>query len=75
MQTILPLEEYGLEGALRVTTAMYFSASRKIYHEIGIEPDHIVELSEEALEYNFFVLPENLDAQLQMAFEVVKAEQ
>ena len=75
MQTILPLEEYGLEGALRVTTAMYFSASRKIYHEIGIEPDHIVELSEEALEYNFFVLPEELDAQLQKAFEVVKAEQ
>ena len=75
MQTILPLKEYGLEGALRVTTAMYFSASRKIYHEIGIEPDHTVELSEEALEYNFFVLPENLDAQLQKAIEVVKAEQ
>ena len=75
MQTILPLEDYGLEGALRVTTAMYFSASRKIYHEIGIEPDHTVELSEEALEYNFFMLPEELDAQLQKAFEVVKAEQ
>ena len=75
MQTILPLEEYGLEGALRVTTAMYFSASRKIYHEIGIEPDHVVALSEEALEYNFFMLPENLDTQLLKAFEVVKAEQ
>ena len=75
MQTILPLDEYGLEGALRVTTAMYFSQSRKIYHEIGIEPDYAVELPEEAYEYNFFVLPENLDTQLQKAIEVVKAEQ
>ena len=75
MQTILPLEEYGLEGGLRVTTAMYFSASREIYHEIGIEPDYPVELPEEAYEYNFFVLPEELDAQLLKAIEVVKAEQ
>ena len=75
MQTILPLDEYGLEGALRVTTAMYFSASRHIYHEIGIEPDYAVELPEEAYEYNFFVLPESLDTQLQTAIAVVKGEQ
>lgn len=75
MQTIIPLDEYDLEGALRVTTAMYFSASRKIYHEIGIEPDYSVELPEEAYEYNFFVLPESLDTQLQKAIEVVKSEQ
>lgn len=75
MQTIIPLEEYGLEGGLRVTTAMYFSKSRHIYHEIGIEPDYVVELPEEAYEYNFFVLPEELDTQLQKAIEVVKGEQ
>ena len=75
MQTIVPLKEYGLEGALRVTTAMYFSASRKIYHEIGIEPDYAVALPEEAYEYNFFVLPEELDTQLQKAIEIVKGEQ
>ena len=75
MQTIIPLEEFGLEGGLRVTTAMYFSASRKIYHEIGIEPDYAVELPEEAYEYNFFVLPEELDTQLQTAIEVVKGAQ
>ena len=74
MQTIIPLEEYGLEGGLRVTTAMYFSASRHIYHEIGIEPDYAVELPEEAYEYNFFVLPESLDTQLQTAIAVVKGE-
>ena len=75
MQTIIPLEEYGLEGGLRVTTAMYFSKSRHIYHEIGIEPDYAVELPEEAYEYNFFVLPEELDTQLLKAIEVVKGEQ
>lgn len=67
MQTILPLDDYGLEGGLRVTTAMYFSKSYHIYHEIGIVPDIEVTLTEEAMEYNFFLLPENLDNQLQAA--------
>lgn len=67
MQTILPLDEYGLEGGLRVTTAMYFSKSEYIYHEIGIAPDVEVELTDEALEYNFFVLPEEKDNQLAAA--------
>ena len=67
MQTILPLDDYGLEGGLRVTTAMYFSKSKHIYHNIGIVPDIEVELSEEAMEYNFFVLPEEKDNQLQTA--------
>ena len=71
MQTILPLDEYGLEGGLRVTTAMYFSASRNIYHEIGIVPDVEVELTDEAKEYNFFVLPEEKDNQLAKALEIL----
>lgn len=71
MQSIIPLERYGLEGGLRVTTAMYFSKSYKVYHNIGIEPDHNVELSEEALEYNFYLLPEGKDAQLQKAIEIL----
>lgn len=71
MQTIIPLDEYGLEGGLRVTTAMYFSKSREIYHEIGIKPDYEVALSEEALEYNFYLLPESKDAQLLTAIEIL----
>ena len=71
MQTIIPLDSYGLEGGLRVTTAMYFSQSREIYHEIGIVPDHEVALSEEALEYNFYLLPESKDAQLLAAIEIL----
>jgi carboxyl-terminal processing protease len=72
MQNILPLEHFGLEGGLRVTTAMYFSKSHYVYHEIGIVPDHVVELSEEALEYNFFLMPEEIDNQMQKAIEVLK---
>ncbi len=69
MQTILPLDYYGLEGGLRVTVAMYFSKSHHVYHEIGIIPDEglEVQLSEEALEYNFFLLPEAKDDQLKTA--------
>ena len=65
MQNIIDLEKYyGMEGGLRVTTAMYFSKSHYVYHNIGI-----VELSEEAKKYNFFLLPEELDDQLQKAIE------
>jgi len=71
MQSIVPLERYGLDGALRVTSAMYFSKSHTVYHDIGIVPDHEIELSEEAAEYNFFLLPENLDDQLQKAIEII----
>lgn len=70
MQNIIDLDRYyGMEGALRVTTAMYFSKSHYVYHDIGIVPDYEVELSEEAKEYNFFLLPEELDDQLQKAIE------
>lgn len=72
MQNIIDLKKhYGMEGALRVTTAMYFSASHNVYHNIGIEPDYKVALSEEAMEYNFFLLPENKDDQLKKAIEVL----
>ena len=71
MQSILPLSRYGLDGALRVTSAMYFSKSHTVYHNIGIVPDHEIELSEEAKEYNFFLMPEHLDNQLQKAIEII----
>ncbi len=71
MQTILPLDRYGLEGGLRVTTAMYFSKSHTVYHGTGILPDHEVILSDEAKEYNFFLLPEEKDNQLQKAIKVL----
>lgn len=72
MQNIIDLQKYyGMPGALRVTTAMYFSKSHHVYHDIGIVPDYEVELSEEAREYNFFLLPEEKDNQMQKAVDVL----
>ena len=64
MQTLFPLDEYGIEGGLKLTVAMYFSVSHTDYHGIGIKPDIEVELSEDAKKYNFFLLPEEMDDQL-----------
>ena len=71
MQNIIDLSHFGMKGALRVTTAMYFSKSHTVYHGTGIAPDYEVALSEEALEYNFFLIPEEKDDQLQKAIEVL----
>lgn len=73
MQTLIPLSSYGLEGGLKLTVAMYYSASKTVYHGIGIEPDEgcKVDLSDEAKKINFFLLPEDKDAQLQKALEVL----
>lgn len=67
MQTLFPLDRYGIEGGLKLTVARYFSKSHTDYHGVGIEPDISVELSKEALEYNFFLLPEDKDNQMQAA--------
>lgn len=73
MQTLIPLSSYGIEGGLKLTVAMYYSASKTVYHGIGIEPDEgcKVDLSDEAKKINFFLLPEDKDAQLQKALEVL----
>ena len=67
VQTLFPLDSYGIEGGLKLTVARYFSKSHTDYHGVGIEPDIKVELSEEALEYNFFLIPEDKDNQMQAA--------
>ena len=69
MQTLLPLDTYGLDGGLKLTVAMYYSKSKTDYHLTGIKPDYEVELDKEALEYNFFLLPEDKDDQLMAAIE------
>lgn len=64
VQTLFPLASYGMEGGLKLTVARYFSKSHTDYHGIGIQPDIEVSLSEDALEYNFFLLPEGKDDQM-----------
>ena len=46
MQTIIPLTQYGYTGALKLTTAMYYSGKdTKGYDGVGIIPTHTVPLS------------------------------
>ena len=71
MQTIYPLDSYGIEGGLKLTVAMYYSASKTVYHGTGIIPDYEIDLSAEAKEINFYLLPENMDAQLGRAIELL----
>ncbi|MCU0788810.1 MAG: S41 family peptidase [Verrucomicrobia bacterium] len=44
VQSILPLED---GSALRLTTAKYYTPSHKVIHEQGIEPDIVVEMSDQ----------------------------
>ncbi len=74
MQTLYSLDSYGIEGGLKLTVAMYYSASKTVYHGTGIIPDCEIDLSSEAKEINFYLLPESMDAQLQSAIELLTSK-
>lgn len=68
MQSFIPLSVFGnYKGYAKMTTYAYVTKCGVTYHEIGITPHVQVSLSPEALQYNFYVLPEELDDQLQAA--------
>lgn len=70
MQSIFSLEQYGYSGALKLTTALYFSAKDENgYNGVGIDPHEVVELNEEAAKKNIYVLTDEEDNQLQKALE------
>lgn len=71
MQSILPLAYYGYSGALKLTTAMYYPASNEGYDGVGITPDHVVELSEDAASKNIYALPDGEDDQMKKALELL----
>ena len=62
------------DGYVKMTTHAYVTECGVTYHDIGIAPTegYEVALSDEAKEYNFYLLPEHLDNQLQKAIEAVK---
>ncbi len=66
MQTTYGLDIFGLEGAVKFTTHMYYSAKSEGYDGVGIKPDAgcEIELSEEAKTYNIYDLPDDKDNQL-----------
>ena len=59
-------------SGLKITTNEYFTPNHNAIHEIGIEPDIEVELSDEAKAQ--LQLPEEDDTQLQKAIEVLNEE-
>lgn len=76
MQTTLTITKSGKPiGYVKLTTHAYVTKCGITYHEIGISPDpeYNVELSEEAKKYNFYILPEEIDNQLQTAIQAVKS--
>ena len=73
VQSTIPLEAYyGIKGALKLTTKFYYPAKSEGFDGVGIEPDHNLELSEEASSYHPNKLPDELDNQLQKAIEIIK---
>ena len=71
MQTTYSLAMFGLEGAVKFTTHMYYSAKSEGYDGVGIAPDIKVELNAEAAEYNIYEyeVRDPKDNQLQKAIE------
>ena len=69
MQTINPLIQYGYSGALKLTTAMYYSGKdTKGYDGVGITPDYVVPLTGEG---SIYIREEADDAQLKKAIELL----
>ena len=64
------------DGYFKVTTHAYVTACGITYHDIGIAPtqEYEIELSEQAKEYHFYLLPEGVDNQLQKAIEAVRSK-
>ena len=75
MQSFLPMSAFGnFTGYVKMTTYAYVTKCGITYHELVVHPDEGLEiaLSPEALEYNFYVLPEELDDQLKLAIDQFK---
>jgi len=71
MQSTISFEYFGYDGALKLTTRMYFPPCGESYDGIGIEPDISVELSAEAAATNVYELKDADDAQLQAAIKTL----
>ena len=63
VQNIIPLSEN--EGAVRITIAKWLTPNERLIHEVGLEPDIVVEFDSEAYEAN------GTDNQLEKAKEVL----
>ncbi|MBQ8907331.1 MAG: PDZ domain-containing protein [Clostridia bacterium] len=60
-------------GQLLLTTFYYAPPLSENYHDVGIVPDKLVSLSDEAKSVNLFLLSYELDAQLQAAVSYIES--
>lgn len=59
-------------SGMKITSAQYFTPNGECIHEVGIEPDVLVELDEDVVTlYGINNLPHEQDAQLQKAIELL----
>lgn len=71
VQTVIPLNG-GTDGALRLTTAKYYTPSGRTIHEKGIEPDIEVKLPEPPKTEEGQEPPELEDTQLNRALKILR---
>ncbi len=72
MQSIIPLSNYGFEGAVKMTVAYYSSPLSDNYQDIGIAPDIDVDLDPALASKNVYKITDAEDNQLQRAIEAIK---
>lgn len=71
MQSIFSLQYYGYDGAVKMTTKMYFPPLSDGYDGIGIKPDLEVELDEALKNKNIYKITDEEDNQLQAAISLI----
>ena len=69
MQSIISLAPYGFDGAVKMTTRMYFPPLSDGYDGIGIKPDVEVPLAEELKNRNYLDIPDSEDNQIAAAID------
>ena len=69
MQSMFDLSYFGVEGALKLTTAWYQPPSGENYHDVGIVPHVEIEMDEALLDRynNIYLIPDAEDTQLAAA--------
>ncbi len=71
MQSIFSLEYFGFDGAVKMTTKMYFPPISEGYDGIGIKPDLEVELDEALKNKNIYKITDAEDNQIQAAIDLI----
>ncbi len=72
MQSIIPLSNFGFDGAVKMTTKKYFPPLSEGYDGIGITPDLTVELDPALVNKNIYKITDQEDNQLQAAIALIK---